>query len=116
MGNPKPPDWMVAKRPVCVHCNKVHGLRAVVTTPVIWPGDRPMPPYAGNHVVVRERPDRSLARGFGTIMGEPFKDGDRIAYRDLWDGVTWITPYKPFCTLRCALDYARRAYKREQGL
>lgn len=26
-----------------------------------------------------------------------------------WDGVSWRWQYNPFCTLRCALAYARRA-------
>jgi hypothetical protein len=24
-----------------------------------------------------------------------------------WDGESWYWPYNPFCTLRCALSYAR---------
>jgi len=30
---------------------------------------------------------------------------------ETWDGETWVKPYEPFCTLRCALEYARMAYK-----
>jgi hypothetical protein len=30
---------------------------------------------------------------------------------ELWDGQTWGGGYPPFCTLRCALDYARRAFR-----
>ena len=26
-----------------------------------------------------------------------------------WDGVSWYHKYNPFCTLRCALSYARMA-------
>jgi len=29
-----------------------------------------------------------------------------------WDGQSWSHPYNPFCTLRCALSYARRMYDR----
>lgn len=25
-----------------------------------------------------------------------------------WDGETWVFQYNPFCTLRCALEYARK--------
>lgn len=28
-----------------------------------------------------------------------------------WDGVSWFTKYEPFCTLRCALNFARKAAK-----
>ena len=27
-----------------------------------------------------------------------------------WDGTSWRAPYNPFCTLRCALAYARKTY------
>ena len=32
------------------------------------------------------------------------------AYREVWDGESWWTSYEPFCTLRCALAYARKAW------
>jgi hypothetical protein len=41
--------------------------------------------------------------------------GEAIIYRHAWDGTSWSGGYDPFCTLHCALDYARKAYKREQG-
>jgi hypothetical protein len=28
-----------------------------------------------------------------------------------WDGVSWLVRYEPFCTLRCALDFARAAHR-----
>lgn len=34
---------------------------------------------------------------------------------DLWDGESYNAPCSPFCTLRCALKYARRAYAEKQG-
>lgn len=30
--------------------------------------------------------------------------------KGVWDGVTWVFPYNPFCTLRCALRYARQMH------
>ena len=111
MDKAKPPN---SPRPICVHCGKPHGRRDVKMTPVVWPGDQSMPDYDGPGVAVKLRPGHGMAHGHGSALGVPFKEGDRIAYRDIWDGVTWFTPYAPFCTLRCALDYARQAYKREQ--
>lgn len=32
-----------------------------------------------------------------------------------WDGTSWRFPYNPFCTLRCALAYARWAYEGHHG-
>lgn len=29
---------------------------------------------------------------------------------EAWDGESWWWNYNPFCTLRCAFAYARRAY------
>jgi len=29
--------------------------------------------------------------------------------REPWDGETWFWKYNPFCTLRCALGFARKA-------
>jgi hypothetical protein len=44
-------------------------------------------------------------------MGAKFGPGDAVRTRTVWDGVSWLVPYKPFCTLRCALHYARKAYE-----
>ena len=32
-----------------------------------------------------------------------------------WDGTTWVHQYNPFCTLRCAFAYARKAYARHRN-
>ena len=39
-----------------------------------------------------------------------FPDGGLKVERGAWDGVTWFHKYNPFCTLRCALGFARKAY------
>jgi hypothetical protein len=41
-------------------------------------------------------------------MREPTGNTNLLAeqYRK-WDGVSWYHKYNPFCTLRCALGYAR---------
>jgi hypothetical protein len=33
-----------------------------------------------------------------------------------WDGVSWFHKYNPFCTLRCALAYAKRAYAKHGAI
>ena len=102
---------MAKERPTCVHCGAVYGRRATKSENVVWPADKPMPEYRGNGIVVKTRMWRSGGSS-GRIEGVPFGPGDSVAYLDVWDGETWWGGYDPFCTLRCALDYARRAYAR----
>ena len=48
----------------------------------------------------------------GSVYGVPFTEGDYVGYRDTWDGETWWTGSShPFCTGRCAVDFARKAFK-----
>jgi len=43
--------------------------------------------------------------------GQRWREWDLKALRpDDWDGETWFHKYNPFCTLRCALAYARLRY------
>jgi hypothetical protein len=113
-----------APRPKCVNCGEPYGKRALETQEVRWDapskeslvykgfgGSRdvkgfsqvaeipPPPPYRGNGIVVKEtRPYVSAS------------DGRAVMTRHIWNGVEYWTPYEPFCTLRCALNYARRAF------
>ena len=48
----------------------------------------------------------------GSWLGVKYGPDDNCADRSLWDGETWFGGKKPFCTLNCALDYARKAYAR----
>jgi hypothetical protein len=59
----------------------------------------PPPPYKGNGIVINQTsPYLSAA------------DGRMTMDRSIWDGESYWHGYSPFCTLRCALDYARKAY------
>jgi len=40
-------------------------------------------------------------------------DRQSLFQKPVWDG-SWIHPYNPFCTLRCALNYARAVHARGQ--
>jgi hypothetical protein len=113
---------MTTRRPVCVHCGKSYGKRRTKDEVVRWdtptrqsntPGPRrqftieaieptvPPPPYVGNGIVVKEsKPHLSI------------EDHRMVMRREIWDGKAWWGGYDPFCTLRCALDYARKAYAR----
>jgi hypothetical protein len=76
---------------------------------LVWRKGEPPPDYRGNGIVLK-------VRDFGALplieqaLGRPKLEDDRCAFVEVWDGETWWGGYKPFCTLRCALDYAREAY------
>jgi hypothetical protein len=94
---------MTTPRPKCVCCGKPYGSRSTTSNKVLWRQDQPMPAYHGNGIVVKVQGPWNTT------------NKDQYAYRQVWDGVTWFTPYKPFCTLRCALVYARAAYANAQA-
>jgi hypothetical protein len=117
-------------RPVCVHCGEVYGRRTTHSEDVRWPAGESMPRYAGNGVVVKtSAPSRlGLKAEFLATQAERNKSHwgrarkeepdprfytetpTMHAYREIWDGESWYGGYPPFCTLRCALGYARKAY------
>jgi len=107
-------------RPVCGNCGKQYGHRWTESELVRWDapgavqqtmvsgrkgytliGDAPPPPpYRGNGIVTRERS--------AYLSSE---NGRMVMTREVWDGETWVKPYEPFCTMRCSLDFARKAFK-----
>jgi hypothetical protein len=119
-------------RPVCVHCGTPYGKRETTSQEVRWPLDTARPPYQGNGVVIEEgfehkTPSRATYRGAEMMSNIPIlrakqeaklaalpKHSEMTATRWVWDGESWTGGHNPFCTLRCALDYARKAYNREQ--
>ena len=87
---------MSAPRSVCVHCGQPYGRRDIHHVTLRWEEGEPEPRYEGSLIVVRR----------GSVR-------KRLAYArdiDVWNGC-WSGGYPPFCTLRCALDYARKAYR-----
>lgn len=88
-------------RPVCVHCGKKYGQRRCKEIIDIVKEREAAPHLETNLILVS-----SQSWPYGT-------DTKRIV-RTFWDGQSWYGGYKPFCTLNCALDYARRAYRGEK--
>jgi hypothetical protein len=86
-------------RPTCVHCGKAYGQRATHSHQLKDGED-----YDGYLQVVRRH---ALRTQVGT--------GRTVQEIELWNGKSWIGGYEPFCTLRCALAYARRAYNKTKG-
>jgi hypothetical protein len=123
---------MTTPRPVCVHCGDAYGSRATTDQEVRWPLDGTRPPYKGNGIVIKEgheykTTNRATAEGVTMMSVNPDirakqeatlallpEKSEWVSSRTIWDGQSWRGGYNPFCTLRCALDYARKAYRKEK--
>ncbi len=102
-------------RPICIHCGKRYGSRNTKDEFVVYPVGTEMPRYQGNLQVVKTDPFWHRGSGYasGTIMGKPYGINDNIGRYTLWDGESYYhSSAAPFCTLTCALDYARKAMRR----
>lgn len=54
---------------------------------------------------------RPICASCGKPYGERHKEWPRVAQKPLpWNGKSWRAQYNPFCTLRCALVYARHMF------
>jgi hypothetical protein len=116
-----------APRPKCACCGKVYGKRNASSQEVRW--DAPSTEYIIQEWAGRERrtymqagdiPPPPPYRGNGVVVKEtsPYISADNgraVMTRWVWDGESYWKPYEPFCTLRCALHYARKAYARLGG-
>lgn len=118
----------MSTRPICVHCRKPYGRRDVESVTVKWPLGKPMPPYQGNGTIVKigrayVTSNRGTVSGAVTLSSNAsvrgFQEADLAKLPEhsenvttlwVWDGKTYLGGYDPFCTLRCALSYARAAY------
>lgn len=115
-------------KPICVHCGKTYGKRDTHDEQVRFPVGEDMPRYSGNGIIVnisepRQTVNRALIKSVEQLSGNPEiraaqmaliartqEKSEMVATRTIWDGKSWSGGYDPFCTLRCALAYARRAY------
>lgn len=90
-------------RALCACCQQPYGSRLTETTQQVRTAAQGAPePYRGNSVLVEE-----ALYSYGEQNGQPAAMLSRV----LWNGQSYSMPYAPFCTLRCALAYARAAYK-----
>ena len=102
---------MTAPRPKCGWCGASYGHRRTKEVAIVWrEGEKP-PPYHGNVRVLRTREHGPL-RLIEDVLGRSIQKDDRYHFLETWDGESWWGGYAPFCTLRCALDYAQRTFKR----
>lgn len=98
-------------RPICVHCGDPYGRRSTHTETIKHRDGEPEPRYTGNGNVIKARSWKT-GQSRGSRGGAEFGPGEVVVVRDIWDGESWVGGYDPFCTLRCALSYARKAYRR----
>jgi hypothetical protein len=55
-------------------------------------------------------PDRVLRREFTDPSSWGATTPRYLQSVSVWDGKTWVLAYEPFCTLECALFFARFAH------
>ena len=116
-------------RPFCACCGKPYGNRDVRIEKIVVGIDEPIPPATSNLPMIKEEMTPSLGNeaggalvaldhgpefyeggrgwGFGKYIG---RKGRRII-RTFWDGESYRSGYDPFCTLRCAHDFAQASYR-----
>jgi hypothetical protein len=102
-------------RPVCVHCGAKYGQRHTHDVTLRWAEGEPEPRYEGNLIVVKEQrtgatPATTIPRWAGVAGELLFPAKPNVKRLEVWNGKSWYGGYEPFCTLRCALSYARKAY------
>jgi len=103
------------QRPICVHCGKAYGRRDIRPEYLVWACGTPVPEQKLEGQGVKLDMHRKAPHpATGTFMGKPYNQNDNVAIREVWNG-EWITSYEPFCTLRCAHDYACKAWAQGQG-
>ena len=121
-------------RAICVCCGQPYGQRDIEFVTVKWPIGEEMPPYRGNGIVVKtgfkyQTTNRETVRGVTALSMNPDirkkqeadiarapERSENVAHISVWDGESYVGGYKPFCTLRCALEYARKAYAQSQKI
>lgn len=118
-------------RPTCAHCGAAYGQRHTrdhvirwstpTTTYTILEADWTRPGTPAVPVVLHRLSGEACAP-------PPYRGNERVIERTkpwfeinsgqmrqtltLWDGESWRGGYDPFCTMRCALNYARQAMKK----
>jgi hypothetical protein len=111
-------------RPACAYCGKRYGSRDIEMVTKIVPVGEPLE-YKTNGKIVKHsqyqtlrKPDGSPPDASRTGMmniQQLIEDKSLIPFDchniSVWDGESYSTPYKPFCTLRCSLNFATAAHR-----
>jgi hypothetical protein len=117
-------------KPICAYCGKKYGGRSLVIKTVVVEIGQPVPPHASNLPCIKTEyipalpenggpstPDEAKSYvpmdtdgGSIRMMSYNGRKGRRIT-RHYWDGESYHSGYDPFCTLRCALGFAKASHK-----
>jgi hypothetical protein len=97
----------LVERPTCANCGKRYGNRDTEIVSVQWnPDNETEPAPKTNYPIIRTR---------SWTINEP---GDRFYQRRkhcfVLKSDRIMGGYPPFCTLRCALAYGRKAYEKSK--
>ena len=84
-------------RPRCTLCSKAYGQRDTRFTHTSVQPSGEIPPYTGDQMMIAQTVLRHRVAG-------------ALVTRTLWNGA-WFGGYAPFCTLACALAFARAAHR-----
>jgi hypothetical protein len=101
-------------KPICVHCRKAYGVRRTENVILTWKEGEKEPSYRGDNMVVRVHTHANTEQ-LDKAFGRPRTEIDRWAVLETWNGESYRGGYRPFCTLRCALDFARLAYAKSMA-
>lgn len=117
------------KRPICACCGKAYGHRIVKRQRQVVEIGQPIPRYTGNAILISETrwPEPPVGRPDTPENATAYVPMDKIAGARIsphytgrkgreitwvtWDGESIGGGYDPFCTLRCALIFARAAHR-----
>jgi hypothetical protein len=102
---------MTVPRPRCAFCAKPYGRRETHTITLKWEAGEPEPAYEGYLIVVKRSAVRK-AQPAMALSGKSYPSTPNKRDIEVWDGKTWFTSHEPFCTMTCALRYARVAYRK----
>ena len=108
-------------RPVCTVCAKPYGQRRTVHTTLRLPPGEEVAEYRGNAFLLceaveigakrrKEDAPKGLPHWTPGYWDEQHWEVVTEVRRETWDG-SWYGGYEPFCTLNCALSFARAAHR-----
>ena len=82
----------------CAQCGKRYGKRKTTQTGIVIKNGEPEPMIPDGHLLIKRTVHqyRSTPKSSHYIIS--------------WDRRSYIAPYKPFCSWKCGLVYARKAH------
>jgi hypothetical protein len=91
---------IVRRQPTCAHCGKKYGKRATQTIEIVQSRAQATPTYQGDGKVLLES---VTSHGHSKLC----------ITRSIWNG-KYITPYGPFCSMRCGWLFGVESLKKRR--